>query len=168
MIKLISILIFFVTIICANSMTINNNNISYKITNKIDYLSIKNIEKLTIIKQPNLWNNAEIELNLFSADKNKIQLNMLYKSNKYLGYIYTFNIKNNIFKLENAELYQLQENTICEMDIKYDAINEINLLETDKCKPLEKFTINLKELEFVTKNNSLHNILTKKMKLILF
>lgn len=161
MLKIINILIFLVTNIIANNLSINDVEFSYKLNENTDYLYIKQGVQTTIIKQNSLWNNAHIELNLLSANDNQIKLIMMYRGNRELGYIYTFVFNTNKIELKQVSLYQLEENQICDMDIKILIENRVEMIETSKCRTLEQLTINTSELKFAAKHYKLKNILTQ-------
>ncbi len=158
--KIFSILIICISYLFSNTLTINSLDISYKITNEIDYVYFKNKEKSLTIEQNNLWNNARIGLNLLSANKEKVQISMHYIGNKELGYIYTFkNIDNNLI-FDHAELYQLNEGMICKTEEEIINSTTIKLIETDECNIIKKIGITLDEISYVSKNFKLKNILS--------
>lgn len=166
--KKVLLTIFLTITIFANDLYINDVIFSYQLNNKIDYLYIKKGVNTTIVKQNNLWSNADVELNLLSINKDQIKLIMTYKGNRELGYIYTFNVHANQIELQQVNLYQLEENTLCKMDIKKSLENKIEIIETRKCKPLEEITITSDQLLYAAKNYKLKNILTKSEIKILF
>ncbi|QDF28497.1 tetratricopeptide repeat protein [Halarcobacter anaerophilus] len=158
--KIYSLLFVFTSYLFSSTLSIGSLDISYKITNDIDDVYLKNKDYTLIIQQNNLWNNAKTELNLFSGNKEKIQISMHYIGNKELGYIYTFKNIDNKLTFSDVELYQLDGGIICKTEQIVINKTTLKLVETDKCKPLNKVGISLDEISYVSKNFKLKNILS--------
>ena len=160
--KIICLIFLLAIYSFGNNLQVNNFVFSYTTGKDIDhfYIEDKNSTVVMQIYQKNLWINAPIDLNLLSAADNKIKLIMIYKGNNDLGYIYTFSLKNQRIELENATLFHLQQNLLCNTHLSMLDKNFIKITETPQCSDLKKITINLRDLEFAAKKYKLKNILT--------
>jgi tetratricopeptide (TPR) repeat protein len=158
--KIIKILLILIgSYLYANELVINDLSVFYKSDEKIDYLYIVQGDSKLIIRQQKLWNNAEKELNLVSANEEYIELSLLYKGNNELGYIYTLKKFNNTFLLESVKIYQIRGNSICDTTLKKDN-KYINIIETNICNNIDKFGLSLQELLFIAQSQRLKNILS--------
>jgi len=157
--KIIRMFIVCAISLSANNLVINNTSFSYKENQDTDYLTISENNSTKTIIQKNLWANAPTQLNLSSANKEFIKLNLLYEGNDDLGYIYTFQNKHNKLVLTKAEIYQLHGNRICDMNMK-NINQQIHLYETNSCRNIKKINVSLNELLYASKNYKLKNILT--------
>ncbi len=158
--NIIKLLLLLSLCLNAGIVSIGDLNLSYKITNDIDIVHIKTATYSKQIFQRNLWNNADIALNLLSLKKKELQFKLSYLGNRELGYIYTFTKEKKSFKLTDVQLYELENGKVCNTKLKRIAKDTSKIQETNKCYKLQKYIISLKELQNLSTYHYLRNILT--------